>query len=95
MVDRVRVLFQLGQGTATPAALRAICEADQIPSDFMVRHATGDWGDCCPEDAAANDRALKVGGRIFSVYHTAKGIKLWIITEADRSSTCILLPDEY
>jgi hypothetical protein len=95
MVDRVRRLFSLGQTVATPGALEALEEAGQSPAVFLDRHVTGDWGDCDKEDAAANDRAVKEGSRVFSVYRTQKGVKIWVITEADRSSTCILLPDEY
>ena len=62
---------------------------------FISQHHVGCWGDVCEEDAAANDQALIDGERIFSVYHTAKGVKLYVITEADRSSTCILLSSEY
>ena len=88
-------LFSLGHLVATPGALEALAEAGQEPILFLKRHITGDWGDCDAEDAAANDLALKDDARIFSVYHTAKGTKIWVITEADRSSTCILLPSEY
>lgn len=52
-------------------------------------------GDCCPADAAANDAALCDGDRILSVYHTHDRVKFWIITEADRSATTVLLPDDY
>ena len=88
-------LFQLGQCVATPGALEALEKAGHIPTEFLDRHIRGDWGDLCPDDAEANVQALQDGSRILSVYHTADGDKFWIITEADRSSTCILLPDEY
>ena len=87
--------FSLGQLVATPGALAALTEAGQSPQVFIARHLLGDWGDCCAEDRAANDEALIHGERLLSAYCTAKGTKLWIITEADRSSTCILLPEEY
>jgi len=61
----------------------------------MSRHHRGDWGDLDEEDKAANDQALIDGGRLFSAYHSATGIKVWIITEADRSATTVLLPSEY
>ncbi|WP_417850272.1 hypothetical protein [Thalassoglobus sp.] len=61
----------------------------------MQRHLSGDWGDCEPEDAIANDRAVSEGTRLFSVYHSSSGTKFWIITEADRSATTVLLPDDY
>lgn len=87
--------FRLGQTVATPGALEALKDAGQSPLEFLVRHARGDWGDCSAEDKTENELSLKEGFRIFSVYHTNKGVKLWVITEADRSSTCILLPSEY
>jgi len=95
MVDSVRPLFSLGQCVATPGALAALEEAGQSPADFLNRHVRGEWGDIHPDDEGANEQALKDGARIFSVYRTSKGVKVWVITEADRSSTCILLPDEY
>ena len=90
-----RALFPLGQTVATPGALEALQRAGDSPATFLDRHVTGDWGNCDKEDAAANDLALRDGSRIFSVYHASDGTKLWVITEADRSSTCILLPEEY
>ncbi len=95
MVDRVRPLFPLGQCVATPGALAALEEAGQTPADFLNRHVFGDWGEIHPADKGMNEQALKDGARIFSVYRTSKGAKVWVITEADRASTCILLPDEY
>ena len=95
MVDRVRPLFPLGQCVATPGALAALEEAGQTPADFLNRHVCGDWGEIHPADKGMNEQALKDGARIFSVYRTSKGEKVWVITEADRASTCILLPDEY
>ena len=88
-------LFQLGKIVATPGALEALDEAKQIPITFLHRHQSGDWGECCDEDKKENDLSVREGFRIFSIYHTSKGQKIWVITEADRSSTCILLPDEY
>ena len=88
-------MFSLGQLVAAPGALQALTEAGQPPIDFLARHVHGDWGDVCQDDAAANDLAIAEGARIFSVYHTSAGTKIWIITEADRSSTYIVLPDEY
>jgi len=95
MVDFARPLFSLGQCVATPGALAALEDAGQAAAVFLSRHVHGDWGECDREDSVANDRALKDGSRIFSVYRTSKGVKIWVITEADRSSTCILLPSEY
>lgn len=70
-------------------------DSAQSAGDFLERHVAGDWGQVDQEDAAANDLALQEGARLLSAYKTLKGVKLWVITEADRSSTCILLPDEY
>ena len=61
----------------------------------LKRHLCGDWGDCDPEDTAENELSLKEGFRLFSVYHTEDRTKFWIITEQDRSSTTILLPEDY
>lgn len=87
--------FPIGQLVATPGALAAMSEANQTAMHFISRHITGDWGECCEEDRQANEDALVQGERLLSVYRTAKNVKLWVITEADRSSTCVLLPDEY
>lgn len=95
MVDIPRRLFPLGQVVATPGALEALRIANQSHNEFLDKHVTGDWGECCDDDKRANELALEEETRIFSVYRTARGEKIWIITEADRSSTCILLPDEY
>ncbi len=95
MVDFVRPLFPLGQCVATPGALAALTEAGQTPADFLSRHVAGDWGEIDPEDRGLNEEALREGARLFSVYRTSQGAKVWVITEADRASTCILLPDEY
>jgi hypothetical protein len=95
MVDRIRPLFPLGQCVATPGALAALEEAGQTPVDFLNRHIAGDWGEIHPDDRGLNEQALRDSARIFSVYRTSRGVKVWVITEADRASTCILLPDEY
>ena len=62
---------------------------------MIDRHVSGDWGDLDEFDRQQNDEALKDGGRIFSAYHTSAGTKVWVITEADRSSTTALLPEDY
>ena len=88
-------LFSLGQIVSTPGALQALETAGHTGSEFLVRHIQGDWGNVCGDDKQANDQALIDGERLLSAYETSKGIKLWIITEADRSVTTILLPSEY
>lgn len=85
--------FELGQIVATPAALEAVDPADM--RNCLARHAAADWSEMCAEDREENEISLRSGLRIFSVYRDRKGIKFWIITEADRSSTCILLPTDY
>ncbi len=87
--------FPLGQLVGTPGALRALQEAGQSPAFFLDKHVSGDWGEVCAEDKRLNDEALVSGERLLSAYRTIRGVKLWIITEADRSSTCILRPEEY
>lgn len=87
--------FPLGQLVATPGALDALEESGEGPLDFVSRHASGDWGDVCDADKQSNEEALKCGARLLSSYRTSEGEKLWIITEADRSVTTILLPKEY
>jgi len=87
--------LSLGRIVATPGAIEAISEAGQSPSDFLARHSSGDWGEVDAGDREANNRALLDGSRLFSVYTTALGVKFYVITEADRSSTCLLLPSEY
>jgi hypothetical protein len=87
-------LFSLGKITATPGALAVLEESGQKPETFLRRHARGDWGDCVEADKQENYLSIKESFRIISVYKIDDQ-KIWIITEADRSSTCILLPDEY
>jgi len=87
------VRFALGRTVITRGALDALSGEDVHAC--IARHASGDWGDVCPEDKQANDDALRVGSRLLSAYHTEGGRKFWIITEADRSATTVLLPEEY
>ena len=87
--------FALGQTYMTPGAEEALMIAGQTGIEFLRRHMSNDWGDLSDEDMRENELSLKEGFRLLSAYRTAKGQKLWIITEADRSATTILLPDEY
>jgi hypothetical protein len=87
--------FSMGLVYATPGALDAIERADESSSMFLKRHAAGDWGDVCEHDRLENEFALDKQLRLFSVYYLGDGTKIWIITEADRSVTTILLPSEY
>ena len=95
MIEIARPKFNLGKLVATPGAVEALGDAGQSPMEFISRHIVGDWGDCGSDDWQANEDALRNGERLLSVYRTAKNLKIWIITEADRSSTCLLLPSEY
>lgn len=87
--------FPLGEVVATPGALRALQKAEQEPREFLDRHANGDWGNVPDGDKQENELSIQHGFRIHSAYTTSAGERIWIITEADRSATTILLPDEY
>jgi hypothetical protein len=87
--------FSPGQLVATPGAPEALAQSGQTPDFFLQKHLSGDWGDVDDEDRQWNEQALRKGQRLLSAYTTLKGVRLWIITEADRSSTCILKPEEY
>lgn len=87
--------FFLGRTLATPGAMEALEKAGQDPVDLFKRHCCGDWGEIPPEDAQANEDALKTGLRLMSVYTLSTGVTIWAITEADRRSSTLLLPGEY
>lgn len=88
-------LFKLGQLLITPGALETLQASGQSPWVFLARHMIGDYGELCDEDKRLNDEAVQDGSRILSSYTASTGAKLWVITEADRSATTILLPVEY
>ncbi len=88
-------LFDLGQLVATPGALAALEKAGQNAMDFLSRHVTGNWGELSEEDRTENQFSLEKGFRLLSSYKTNAGETVWVITEADRALTTILLPDEY
>ncbi len=85
--------FQLGQVVVTPGVIAHLKPSEVFNS--LWRHAGGDWGDVCDDDYIANEEALKIEARLMSVYYSDTGIRFWIITEADRSATTVLLPEEY
>lgn len=90
------VLFPLGRIVATPGTLAVLTAAGEVPAEFLKRHQSGDWGEVPTVDARENELSVRNGLRILSSYRVGKqGIRIWIITEADRSSTCLLLPEEY
>jgi hypothetical protein len=93
-------LFELGQIVATPGALEAFSNVvtyrDYVtPANLLLRHVTGDWGDIDDEDKISNDLSVNSKSRILSAYTLPDGVKIWIITEWDRSVTTFLLPSEY
>lgn len=85
--------FELGRTLITPNAAAVLNPLDVTRA--LGRHARGDWGDVCEQDAAENRLSLREGSRLFSVYHDSNGIAFWVITEADRAATTVLLPDDY
>jgi hypothetical protein len=88
--------FPLGRVVATPGALEVLGETGTDALALLSRHASGDWGEVPPEDARENERSVRNGWRIVSSYPVGEdGAKVWIITEADRSSTCVLRWEEY
>lgn len=87
-------LFSLGRLSITPAAQKIIESLDLDPIMFVLRHAKGEWGDLSDQDKAENELSVKQGFRILSAYETTAG-KIWVITEADRSQTMVLLPSDY
>jgi hypothetical protein len=88
-------LFSLGQIVATPGALQSLEEAGQDPSELLTRHGSGDWGELDEEDQKENELSVREGFRILSAYTLETGVKVWVITEADRSATTLLLLAEY
>jgi hypothetical protein len=91
-------LFPLGRLTATPGALEILEIAGADPLELLARQQRGDWGDLDAHDRGENERSVRNGWRILSAYELAplgSRRRVWIITESDRSSTCILLPSEY
>lgn len=87
--------FRLGTCVGTPGAHDAFVEAGDSPFPLLMAHSHGQWGDVPAEDAKQNEFAVRNGERIMSSYALSSGVRVWIITEADRSVTTILLPSEY
>ena len=94
-MNRLLPKFPLGRIVATPGALQALEEANQNPLEFLERHQAGDWGELCEEDKRENEFSVRNGFRILSAYRTRNNVKLWLITESDRSCTTLLRPNEY
>jgi hypothetical protein len=85
--------FRLGQIVATPNALEHLTQEDILMA--IQRHQAGDWGNVSEEDRKENEFSLTKGLRLLSVYQAKNGTKFWLITEADRSATTVLLPEDY
>ena len=89
-------LFPLGRVVATPRALNVLVTAGQDPDELLDRHQSGDWGEVSPEGARDNEVSAREGFRVLSSYLVGSSVRrIWVITEADRSVTTILLPEEY
>jgi len=95
MGKNIVALFELGKLLATPGSNAAMMEAGQDPLELVQRHVTGDWSELDEHDQAENQFSIKHDLRILSAYTLSTGVKMWIITEADRSATTFLLPQEY
>ena len=93
--NQVKPRFALGRTVATPGAIASMQQLGISPLSLLSRHQRGDWGDLDEEDKAENELALKENFRLFSSYQLSEKIKVWVITEADRSATTLLLPEEY
>jgi hypothetical protein len=87
--------FFCGQIGATPGALEAFQRTGEAPFHYLSRHISGDWGDLDEHDREENELSLVDGLRLLSAYYLRDGTKIWLITEADRSVTTFLLPEEY
>ncbi len=87
--------FSPGEVVVTPGALEAFHNSGDRIVPYLLRHVRGDWGEVCAEDARENEFSLKHGLRLWSSYTLSDGTKIIVITEADRSSTCFLTPEEY
>ena len=89
-------LFSLGQIVCTPGALQALSAERITGAQLLERHEIGDWGDLGESDRQENTLSVAEGFRILSAYTLSRtNAKIWVITEADRSSTTLLLPEEY
>ena len=91
--SKKHVKFSLGQTVATPNALSKLTHEDILKA--LDRHVTGDWGEASKEERNENELSFKKKFRLLSVYRGTNGTKFWIITEADRSFTTVLLPEDY
>lgn len=94
-LDAKPELFPLGRVVATPGALVALSAAAVHAASLLAYHTIGDWGDISKNDRQENEKSLNEGHTLISSYRLSGDAKLWIVTEADRSATTLLLPSEY
>lgn len=106
-MSETKWLFELGRIVATPGALELMADYPEAAAGVLDRHASGDWGEVDNHDRRENELSVREGLRILSVYQLDRALaeaagerpdpraRLWILTEADRSSTCLLRPEEY
>ena len=87
--------LEIGRVVTTPGALAALDESGERPDEILSRHSSGDWADLCEEARRENGSSLEHGFRLVSSHSLRTGTVVWVVTEADRNSTTILLPDEY
>ena len=87
--------FSLGQLVVTSGVWDLVMAGRMNPATYLKRHGSGDWGDVCASDKALNDRALEGEDRLVSAYQVDQDLKIYVITEWDRSVTTVLLPSEY
>ena len=95
MIQISKPLFPLGVVVATPGAIEALEKAKTSAWDLLRRHVAGDFGEVDQDDWQANLEAIKDDARILSAYTLTTGERIWVISEADRSSSCLLTPQEY
>ncbi len=95
MLKESKVLFSLGSVYLTVGARETLENSNQTAAEFLARHQSGDWGDVCKDDKIENELSVIQGYRILSSYKTSKDVNIWVITEADRNPSTILLPSEY
>lgn len=88
-------MFELGRVAVNEGARLALLDSGQSAEEFVQRHQAQDWGDITEETLVQNRKALEEGGALHSIYHTAKGEKIIVVTDADRGATVVSLPQEY
>lgn len=88
-------MFELGKIAVTHSAESALRDSQQSAEEFIARHRSGDWGDITEETRRANEEGLRDGLKLESIYHTRRGEKLLVVTDADRALTSVMTPEEF